>query len=91
MSLILIGFGKKTRKELRQTAFVQRCVWCSVETVYQLVRVRTWFTYFFIPVIPYSREYQFVCPECGRFIVISKNEAKAANRGELMIRREFIS
>ena len=55
---------------------------------YHLVLVRTWFTYFFIPVVPHRSEYLASCPKCGEAIFISDKEAGAARRGELTLRRE---
>lgn len=87
MSLTIIGFGKVTFKDLGKVGSEQTCVWCSARVVYHLVLVRKWFTYFFIPVIPYRRVYMAGCPECGEGILISDKEAEAARRGELTLRR----
>lgn len=85
MSLTIIGFGKVTFKDLGETGTEQTCVWCAARVVYHLVLVRTWFTYFFIPVIPYRRAHLAGCPECGEGILISGEEVKAAKRGELKL------
>lgn len=90
MSLLLIGFGKTTRRDFGPTGHIQECIWCRADTIYHLMRVRTWFTYFFIPVIPYRRRYYLECPYCGGAIAISGDEIGAAKRGEVIIRREFI-
>src|SRR4051812_41625314 len=58
MSFILIGFGKKTFKDLGESGPAHRCVWCSKMVSYRLVRALTWFNWFFIPVFPYRREYR---------------------------------
>lgn len=50
MSLILIGFGKQTHKDLGETGSKQQCAWCSEQVFYHLAVVKTWFTYFFIPI-----------------------------------------
>lgn len=88
MSLTIIGFGKVTSKDLGETGLEQPCIWCSTRVVYHLVLVRTWFTYFFIPVLPYRKAYRVMCPACGNGIAISGEEVKAAKRGELTLRRE---
>jgi hypothetical protein len=36
--------------------------------------MRTWFTLFFIPVIPYSSKYCITCPNCGSYEELSKEE-----------------
>lgn len=85
MSFILFTFGKKTFKDLGETGEGQRCVWCSRPVFYHLIRVRTWLTYFFIPVIPYRSEYLVRCPACSEAIEIRGDEVKAAKRGELKL------
>jgi hypothetical protein len=88
MSLTIIGFGKVTSKDLGETGLEQPCIWCSAHVIYHLMLVRTWFTYFFIPVLPYRKAYRVTCPACGGSIPISGEEVKAAKRGELTLRRE---
>jgi hypothetical protein len=87
MSITIIGFGKVTSKDLGETGLEQPCVWCSANVFYHLILVRTWFTYFFIPVIPYCSAYRVTCPACGEGVTLSGEEVKAAKRGELMLRR----
>ena len=85
MSFTLITFGKKTFKDLGETGEQQRCVWCSARVYYHLILIRTWFTYFFIPVIPYRSEYRVECPACSCGLAIRGAEVEAAKRGELRI------
>jgi hypothetical protein len=87
MSFTLIGFGRRTRRDLGETGLEQPCAWCSARVFYHLVLERTWFTYFFVPVIPYRSTYRVMCPACGEGIPISGEEIKAAKRGELRIYR----
>lgn len=87
MSFTLIGFGKTTRDDLGTTGKEQPCVWCSVRVYYHLILVRTWFTYFFIPVFAYRSEHYLECPACARSVMLSRNEVKAARRGELTLSR----
>jgi hypothetical protein len=89
MSFILIGFGKKTVKDLGETGQQQRCFSCSQLVFYHLVMVRTWLTYFFIPIVPYRNQYFVECPACAQGIEISDSEVKAAKRGELKIRAQI--
>lgn len=88
MSLMSIGFGKVTFKDLGEVGSEQTCVWCAAWMVYHHVLVRTWFTYFFIPVIPYRSQYLAGCPNCGEGILISDKEAEVARRGDLTLRRQ---
>lgn len=85
MSLILIGLGKKTFKDLGETGQKNQCVWCSALVFYHLILVRTWFTYFFIRIFSYRSEYRIECPVCACGIEIQGEEVKAAKRGELRL------
>lgn len=87
MALWIIGFGRVTTRDFGETGMEQECVWCSERVYYHLVRARTWFTYFFIPVIPYSTRYRVECPVCSRGLEIRDGEVKAAKRGELKLSR----
>ena len=89
MSWILIGFGKQSRKDLGETGIEQNCVWCSRTIIYHLILVRTWFTYFFIPVFPYRSEYYIECPSCSQSFEIQGEEIKAAKQGELRVNHTF--
>ena len=86
MSLTIIGFGKVTYKDLGETGPEQSCVWCSARVFYHLSLLRTWFTYSFVPVIPYRSEYRVECPDCRNSIRITGGEVGAARRGELILR-----
>jgi zinc-ribbon family len=88
MSFIIIGFGKKTFKDLGETGTEQRCVWCATAVFYHLIRIRTWFTYFFIPVFPYRSEYRIECPTCYQGVEIRGQEIKSAKLGELVLYTE---
>lgn len=87
MSLTIIGFGKVTSKDLGEAGPEQPCVWCSVLVTYHLTLVRTWFTYFFIPIIPYRRAHRVTCPACGASTTLSDEEVEAAEKGELTLSR----
>ena len=76
---IIWGFGKQTRKVIGNV-FYRKCAYCNTEQIWQLCLVRTWFTLFFIPVIPYGVEYQISCPNCKSYQKLTKeqfNEIKA--------------
>lgn len=85
MSLTIIGFGKTTTDDLGPTGVEQQCVWCSTQIFYHLVLTRTWFTYFFLPVIPYRKAYRVMCPACATGVEIRGDEVRAAKRGELRL------
>lgn len=71
--MIIWGFGKVTKKMLGN---VERryCKYCETEGVWQLCVMRTWFTLFFIPLIPYATKYCIVCPTCGSYVQLTKEE-----------------
>ena len=87
MSWIIIGFGRQSRKDLGETGVEQQCAWCSRKIYYHLILLRTWFSYFFIPVFPYRSEYFIECPLCSQSIGIRGEEVEAAKRGELSVSR----
>ena len=87
MSLTIIGFGKITVSDLGETGSEQNCVWCSSRIFYHLILIRTWFTYFFIPLIPYRSEYGVECPACLNGVRITGRELEAARRRELTLSR----
>jgi hypothetical protein len=86
MSFILIGLGRRASKDLGETGQEQQCLWCSKKVFYHLILMRTWFTFFFVPVLAYRSEYRIECPLCSHGIEIRDNEIKAAMRGELSLR-----
>ena len=63
--MIIYGWGRQTRKNYG-VAFRQTCGHCGKEDYWRLMRIRTWFTLFFIPIIPYSTEFFLHCPICER-------------------------
>jgi hypothetical protein len=87
MSFILIGVGKVTSKDLGETGRQQQCVWCSRLVFYHLILMRTWFSYFFVPLFSYRSQYRIECPVCTQGIEILSEEVKAAKRGELSLSR----
>lgn len=70
---ILWGWGKQTRKVVG-TVGSRMCNFCNVQSLWQLCIVRTWFTLFFIPIIPYAKSYQISCPNCKSYLALSKEQ-----------------
>ena len=52
------------------------CKTCNVITKYKIFRRTIWFTIFFIPMIPASREYYMACPMCNWGRQIKKAEVQ---------------
>ena len=70
---ILFGFGKKTVKDFSVKGEIQ-CRRCNNTKNWDYKKVTTWFTLFFVPVIPYSITYVRVCPICGENDKLSKED-----------------
>ena len=70
---VVFGWGKQTVKD-HGPVFRSRCDRCNNEELWKLYTRRTWFTLFFIPVIPYSTEHLVVCPVCSYGAVITKEK-----------------
>ncbi|EKQ57483.1 MULTISPECIES: zinc ribbon domain-containing protein [unclassified Clostridium] len=71
--MIIWGWGRVTRKFIG--GVTQRtCNYCNKTSVWQLCIVRTWFTLFFIPIIPYKKTYQIACPSCGSYIKLTQEQ-----------------
>lgn len=61
--MIIFGWGKQTIWTIG-AVFKQLCSNCNNEDYWVLIRRTTWFTLFFIPVIPYNTEWLLLCPVC---------------------------
>jgi hypothetical protein len=59
----IFGFGKRTINYLG-SAGLHVCPNCHNRAEWSRLRIRTWFTLFFIPVIPYRTRYVTMCPVC---------------------------
>jgi len=54
--------------------FEKACSYCNSTHIWQLCKNRTWFTLFFIPIIPYNTKYSISCPNCGSYIEITAEQ-----------------
>lgn len=61
--MIIFGFGHKKNKNLGPVGKIA-CPNCNNEDFWELVTSRTYFTLFFVPLIPYSSENFIMCPIC---------------------------
>jgi hypothetical protein len=71
--MIIFGWGHKTARNFGPVRKI-RCGNCSNETNWHLQKLTTWFTLFFIPVIPYQMNYLLVCPVCRCCVDVKKEE-----------------
>ena len=63
VAMIVYGWGRQTRRTLGVVAF-ESCSHCQAMREFHLVQRRTWFTLFWIPVIPYKSEHLVLCGTC---------------------------
>jgi hypothetical protein len=71
---MFILFGIKRMRRRLATVFAL-CGQCSTPAAQVLVRVSTWFSLFFIPVIPLGTTYVSTCTFCGRSVKVDKAQA----------------
>lgn len=73
--MIIFGWGRRTRKDNGQVVLVT-CSRCNNPVAYRWISVKTWFSLFFIPVIPYSSKHFLVCPTCSNARPITKADTE---------------
>jgi zinc-ribbon family len=71
--VILWGWGKRTFRDWGPAIF-QTCPTCKNSVWFRLVTIRTWFTIFFTPVIPYRVRHLLMCPTCTYSIELDAAE-----------------
>jgi hypothetical protein len=71
--MIIFGWGRQTFTQLG-VIYKNLCSHCHNEDYWVLTRIRTWFTLFFIPIIPYSTEYFLSCPICKYGITLNHEQ-----------------
>ncbi|WP_129595779.1 zinc-ribbon domain-containing protein [Anaerophilus nitritogenes] len=71
--MIIWGWGKVTKKIIG-AVFERTCSHCNSSEIWNLCIVRTWFTLFFIPIIPYRKKYCIACPRCGSYMELTEEE-----------------
>lgn len=94
--MIIFGWGKRTFKELGTTERVQ-CGRCNNVRPWKYKKMTTWFTLFFIPVIPYEMKYFKECPICKEAVLVNRAEAMGsedkqgqANDGLTDVQRNYL-
>ncbi|MBD7910732.1 MULTISPECIES: zinc-ribbon domain-containing protein [Clostridium] len=71
--MLIWGWGRVTKRSIGPV-FQQTCSYCNTTSIWKLYVIRTWFTLFFIPIIPYSKRYCVACPSCGSYIKLNKQQ-----------------
>ncbi len=72
--IILWGF-RKMQKLFGQSG-PYTCNNCHNHTLFEIIRVRNWFTLFFIPLFPVSGKYYNLCPVCRQGYELTKQQAQ---------------
>jgi hypothetical protein len=77
--MIIFGYRGGKRKDLGE-ALPMRCPQCNNATFYRYMTVTSWFSLFFVPVIPLKRRDYLVCPICTRALVLRKDQREMASK-----------
>lgn len=71
--MIIFGWGRRSVNHIGP-ALKHKCPRCNNEDIWNLYVARTWFTLFFIPVIPYSTKRLLLCPICESGMELSSEK-----------------
>lgn len=73
--MIIFGWGFRTKRELGPLG-PYKCNACDKVGYFILVRAISWFSIFFIPMVPYSKKYYAVCPNCKNVTELGPESVK---------------
>jgi zinc-ribbon family len=73
---VLLIFGVR-RRGYRMANVFAMCGVCHTPAAQAIARVKTFFTFFFIPLIPLGSKYRSTCTMCGASISLTKEQAEA--------------
>lgn len=71
--MVIFGWGHQSLWSVGYV-FKQTCGNCHNDGLWTLLRRTTWFTLFFIPVIPYKTEWWILCPTCQQGIELDSDQ-----------------
>jgi uncharacterized protein YbaR (Trm112 family) len=77
--MIIFGYHGGKRKDLGEALPIQ-CPRCNNSTFYRYMSVTSWFSLFFVPVIPLKRRDYLVCPVCTQALALRKDQREMASR-----------
>lgn len=90
--MIIYGWGKQTHKHIG-IVFKRACGNCGNEEYWKLTRTITWFTLYFVPLVPYSIKHLLSCPVCEYgFFLTSEQTAEVKTLvtvNQLMVNRKI--
>lgn len=73
--MVIFERGHKTLKKFGPVRKIS-CSNCKNESNWHLQKLTSWITLFFMPIIPYRRDYFLVCPVCRNCLELEKEEFK---------------
>jgi len=74
--MFIVWGSRVFHKVLGRTQKSYVCGNCSNENWFEVIKITTWFTLFFIPVFPFSFKYFVGCPICDKGNYITEDDAK---------------
>jgi hypothetical protein len=75
--MIIFGYHGGKRKDLGE-ALPMSCPRCNNLTTYRWMSVTSWFSLFFVPLIPLRRHDYLVCPICTRAVELTRDQREMA-------------
>ena len=76
---MIIIWGFRSFTKVLGSAGAYRCSHCGNVQNWNVVRIRKWFTIFWIPLIPCGTQYLMLCPICSYGVKL-KNKEEAVQR-----------
>lgn len=77
--IIFFGWGHRITKEFGPTIALH-CPNCKNDGWWHLVSYKTWFTLFFIPVIPYESKHLLLCEICSQGLELKGDQINKAKK-----------
>ena len=79
----IFGWGHQTVNDKGATMPLE-CPNCRNQVWYNLVATRSWFTLFFIPVIPYESHNYLLCQVCSQGLELAGDQVAGAEKLNLL-------
>ena len=77
---MVILYGTKKFKRVKgQTRTNYHCTHCGKDSRWQLINLWTWFTLFYIPLLPVNKKRMLICPFCNWGVKINNDNIGLLN------------
>jgi len=73
--MVIFGWGFQTTKNIGPV-FQIKCPHCNNEKFWLVDRIITWFTLFFVPIVPYSFKHFLKCSICEHGLVLNSKQSE---------------